>query len=266
MNYQISVVLPCFNAEKTIIETLTSINNQTLSTFEVIIINDGSEDKTLDLLEKFQFRDKINKVIISRPNKGFLYSLSEGIERSAGDIIARIDSDDIWSQNHLEMLISKMKYENLVLVGSNAYIIDSKGNEIGSTDLPTEDRDIRRQLLKDNMFVHSAVLFNKNAYLKTIGYLCGHDEKSMHIADYNLWVELSSIGKVGNVKDLTVKYRYQETSMSRTVNRVNNYKARLFVQNKAYRMLGGDYLFYLSCSIKTHIKILQNQFYAYCKF
>lgn len=257
MEQKISIVLPCYNAASTLNETLESINRQLLEEFELVIINDGSKDSTLQIIKSFPFRNGIKVNLISRENKGFLKSLAEGINVCEGDLIARIDSDDIWEKNHLSLIVPYFKDEKLVLVGSNATIINSKGEVLGKTSLPCTDKEIRRRFLNDNVFVHSSVVFRKEAYLKTTGYLCGNDEKAMHIADYNLWVELSAFGKVCNINECTLKYRYLDNSMSRTVNRKNNYEARLSVQKKAYSIYKMHFFYHLFCVTKTYMRIIQ---------
>ena len=258
MEYKVSVILPCYNAEDTLYETLVSINSQSMQGFELVIVNDGSKDLTLQIIQSFPFRSDIRLKLISRENKGFLKSLVEGVNASEGELIARIDADDVWEENHLSTLVPFFKDIRLVLAGSNATIINRQGIIVGKTNLPCGDSEIRRRLLKDNVFIHSSVVFRKEAYVKTVGYLCGNDEKSMHIADYNLWVELSALGDICNISECTLKYRYLENSMSRSVNRTNNYKARLAVQKKAYTLYREHFFYYLICLSKTYIRIIQS--------
>ena len=106
----ISIVLPCYNSQKFIYDTLVSINNQDYNgPLELVCIDDGSTDNTLQIVKKFKFNNKIELVLISRKNKGFLYSILEGVEKSKSEFIARIDSDDIWLPNHLSVLMSYFK-------------------------------------------------------------------------------------------------------------------------------------------------------------
>lgn len=253
----VSVVLPCYNGADTLQETLDSINIQSYPVFECVIINDGSKDSTIHIINNYKFRKGISKIVIDRENKGFLASLEEGIEKSSGFLIARIDADDLWSVDHLQSIVNCFRNdEELVLVGTNALVIDDSGNVITKTTLPLSNRDIRRYLLKDNAFVHSSVVFRRDAYYKTSGYLCGSGEFYKHISDYNLWTELSLIGKVCNLKTESVSYRFLENSMSRTINKAINYKARRYVMCKAYKGIHLNFFYFLINLIKVDLKII----------
>ena len=118
---RISVVLPCYNAEATLTETLDSINSQSLRSFELIAVDDGSKDCTRCILENYRFREGISFRLVSRENRGFIRTLEEGIGLSSGDIIARIDADDLWMPDHLSLLDSLFCADkDVVLAGTNA--------------------------------------------------------------------------------------------------------------------------------------------------
>jgi len=254
----VSIILPCYNAQSTIQDTLNSILNQTYQNFELICINDGSKDNTLDILNNYYKNSQITMKIISRENKGFLKSLDEGIRISSGEFIARIDSDDIWKPDHLEKIIDEFNTNNkLVLCGSNAEYIDINNNIIGVSNQPT---NIIKYLMKDSPYIHSSVVFKSSIYIKTSGYLIGDDEGSKHIADYNLWLELSKFGECINLRDQTLKYRILDNSMSRTINRCVNYKSRLLVMKKTYKFYKKFHFFYFFNYIKVSIRIMQNCF------
>lgn len=255
----ISVVLACYNAENTIVETLESINGQTHREFECIIINDGSTDDTLNIIDSYIFREGIEKIVISRQNKGFIRSLVDGINKSSGDIIARIDADDIWEKDHLAKLSDILIKEDLCLIGSNATIIDIDGKIIGETNVPLTECKIRKEFLNDNPYIHSSVIFRKSIYSKTSGYMLGEGDFYKHIADYNLWLEMSFYGHCGNMKEKTLRYRIQAASMSRNINKYVNYKARCYVMRKAYNHYHNHFFFFIYNLAKVSIRLLQNR-------
>lgn len=230
-----SVVLPAYNAEKTIIQTLNSVSAQSFKKFELIIINDGSLDDTKKLVTGFLEQNKnIQAKLISRENRGFLVSLREGIEDSTQSFIARIDADDLWEKNHLETLKSEFKKDdNLVLVGTNAKLIDKDGKIIGKTNQPT---NVIRALMNDNPFFHSSVAFKKDAYSQTTGYIKERNKSNDLIADYDLWIQLSRLGRCKISKKRTIRYRYLETSISRILSLEDNYTGRLKMIKKAFKV------------------------------
>ncbi|ADR19055.1 glycosyltransferase family 2 protein [Calditerrivibrio nitroreducens] len=257
-NNKVSIILPCYNCASTLPFTLESIKTQTYKNFELVIINDGSTDDSIHIITNFIKSVSFSVKLITRDNKGFLYSLEEGIDASQGDFIARIDGDDFWFPNHLESHMKAFEEdESLVLVGSEAYIIDQNGNYIGEYAVPHSYFDIIKFMHNDNPFIHSSVIFKRSAYKKTKGYMIGNDEKSKHIADYYLWFELSKQGKCINLDIITLCYRYNQNSMSRTIKKYNNYLARLSVMKEVNNFYKKYPLYSLYCQIKVLLRLIQ---------
>lgn len=253
----ISVILPCLNGSLTLEKCLKSINDQNIS-LELVFINDGSTDETLSVINNFKFNSNISLKLISRENKGFQYSLDEGIKKSTGEFIARIDADDYWSNNHLKLLKDEFqKNSEYVLLGSSAFIVDDNDNIIENYEVPYSHKEIIKHLHKDSPFIHSSVIFKKSDYLKTTGYLIGTDLKSMHIADYNLWFEFSKIGICKNIPKETLYYRKSINSISRTLNRQLNYSARLLVMKRVNRYYKSYRFYSFLQRLKVEIRIIQ---------
>ena len=111
MNNLISVIIPIYNAEKYLSETLESVINQTYKNWELIVVNDGSTDNSLTILKKFaQTQDKIK--IYNIKNSGQCAASNYGIKHSTGDYIKFLDADDIISKNHLELQLNVLKNTN----------------------------------------------------------------------------------------------------------------------------------------------------------
>ncbi len=255
-NYEfVSIVLTAYNAEATLLQTLNSIKNQTYKDFELIFIDDGSKDGSLKIAEDFFKKKEINMKIIHRENKGFLYSLIEGIYNSNGNYIARIDADDIWEYNHLYLILKEFKKNgSLVLCGSNAIFVNNVNKIVGKTNLPLKDSEIRKYMLRDNPFIHSSVVFKKEVYNKTCGYLI-NEECAKLISDYNLFFELSKKGQCMNIAEYTVLYRILDNSMSRNIDKCINYNARLKIMKKVFMFYKKKFLYYFINSFKVKIKI-----------
>lgn len=247
----ISVILPCFNGEATLEETLNSINSQNLA-IELVFINDGSTDRSLEIFKKYKFNENIHIKLLNRDNKGFLFSLDEGIRNASGNYIARIDADDIWCSNHLELIMNEFRANNdLVLVGSNAEIINNKGEIIGTYELPQKHEQILKFMLKDSPFIHSSVIYKKQSYLASKGYLIGNDLFSTLITDYHLWFELSKLGKCKNIPEKTLFYRRSSNSMSRSPDKQLMYKARL----RGMKIVSAYYTCYPVYSFLQNLKV-----------
>ena len=107
-NILVSVILPVYNAQKYLEEAIESIINQTYTNFEFIIIDDGSGDNSLNIINKYQKQDS-RILVITRENKGLVYTLNEGINQAKGKYIARMDADDISLSNRFEKQIELLE-------------------------------------------------------------------------------------------------------------------------------------------------------------
>ena len=94
-----SIIIPCFNVENTIKKTLDSVFSQSIKTYEVIAINDGSTDRTLNILRSYQTNDILR--IINQENLGLGAARNTGIRNARGKYISFLDADDLWTSNHL---------------------------------------------------------------------------------------------------------------------------------------------------------------------
>ena len=221
----VSVLVPCYNGAEYLYDCLVGINSQTYQNFEVIFINDGSTDDSLNIFQNFTWRSDIGTTIIDQENKGFLESLLGGMKRCNGDVVARCDADDVWHDFHLQRGVNALKEdENLVLVGSRARLID---NESKVTGISTLVLSSKRYLLRDNPFIHSSVLFKRNAYDNTLD---GYDNDLLlkeHFADYILFVRLSALGDIYIYQTPSLDYRILGDSMSRRFDNLEILKSRL---------------------------------------
>ena len=98
-----SIIIPCYNAASTVERTLLAVSQQTYENFEAIVINDGSEDLSLQLINKFTFKDPRFKLINLTQNQGLSHARNLGLDYSTGKYICFLDSDDWWPSNKLEV-------------------------------------------------------------------------------------------------------------------------------------------------------------------
>lgn len=103
----ISIIIPVYNAEKFLDETINTVLNQTYKKFELILVNDGSKDKSVDVIKKYN--DKRIKLIDNKNNKGAALSRNDGIRKAKGRYICFLDADDLWNKEKLEKQINFMK-------------------------------------------------------------------------------------------------------------------------------------------------------------
>jgi glycosyltransferase involved in cell wall biosynthesis len=210
----VSVLLPVYNAEKHLSETLFSIIGQTYKNLEILAINDGSTDNSEAILEKFAKVDKRIRVI-NKENGGIVSALNRGIEESKGDFLSRIDADDINFPDKIEREMAIMlSDDSIVLVCSSFEVMDENGGFLYRDILPTRSEDIWRLMFSINPIGHSTVLLRKSA-VEAVGR---YSKDCGPVEDYDLWTKLISRGKVIGISDPLLRFRSNPNGITQTKN------------------------------------------------
>lgn len=182
---KISVVMSVFNGENWLKYSIESILNQTFKDFEFIIVDDGSTDSSIDIINYFHSRDKRIR-IIQKKNTSLADSLNIAINSAKSEWIARIDCDDKSDLKRLEkQYILALNVGKNFIIGTNCNLINSSGKIISEYKYPEKHNRLKRNLLNlDGFFPHSSVFFSVSAFQKLGGYRI-HYERSQ---DYDLWL------------------------------------------------------------------------------
>ncbi|MDY9918633.1 MAG: glycosyltransferase [Proteiniphilum sp.] len=199
----VSIILPVFNAESYVNYAIESILEQTYDNYELIIINDGSTDQSLKIINSYQ---DSRIVLINRENKGLAISLNEGLNIAKGTYIARMDADDVCLPTRLEKQIEYfVKNPQTVLLGTGAELIDINGNTIGYHIPYTGNKLLKKLIFHYGcVFKHPSVMFNKNVANDVGNY---NELIGKYIEDYFLWSKLAKKGKINNIPEILIKYR-----------------------------------------------------------
>lgn len=207
----ISVLLPVYNAERYVHEAVESVLKQTFEDFELIILDDGSTDTSLEILKEFAVKDERVR-IISRENKGLVPTLNELAAEASGQYLARMDADDICLPERFEKQVAFLEnHQGHVLVGCWIEAINEKGQPILISKRPTDHDEIdKAHLAGKSSISHPTALIVREAFNKTRGY----DNDFIHAEDMDLWLRLAEIGKIANISDVLVKYRLHDGSIS----------------------------------------------------
>lgn len=209
----VSVIITTCNRAEYVKKALDSVLSQTYKNIEVVVLNDGSTDNTLETISAYKDKDERVIVLNNNPKLGFVESLNKGIALAKGEYIARIDDDDFWIDS--EKLNKQVEFlennKEHVLVGGGSIWIDEKGKEIIRLLLPEKDDDIRNRILSDNCFVHSAVVFKKSDFKKVGGY---NYERFGYASDWSLWLELGKLGKFYNFPEYFTYYLKWDKNLS----------------------------------------------------
>ncbi len=228
---RISVIMPVYNAESFLMESVSSILDQTFSDFELLIGDDGCTDRSIEIIRSFN-DDRII-VIRNEENLGIANTLNRLIDASRGEYIARQDSDDISLPKRLEKQINFLdKNQEIGICGTNFTIF---GNKRKQMFMPLQDDDIKACMLVYNPICHPTVMIRKSCLTKY------YDQSLYPAEDYALWHELSKTSKLANLPDSLLNYRWHETNISTTKEKsqieiANSIRADIFHETLAYNI------------------------------
>ncbi|MBD2254125.1 glycosyltransferase [Nostoc parmelioides] len=237
----ISVIIPAYNCETTIKATIDSVLTQSFTNFELIIINDGSQDNTLDVVSRIQ--DSRIK-IFSFENAGGNISRNCGLKISQGKFISFLDADDIWMPDKLKLQLEALyKNPGFHVAYSWTDYIDEDGNFLTSGKRVTLNGDVYQKLLINNFLENgSNPLILRDALVDLEGF----DQSLKAAQDWDMWLRLAEKYLFVSVPLVQILYRVSSNSLSANLARQEKYC--LQVLEKAYqaRPTIGKHILHLS--------------------
>jgi glycosyltransferase involved in cell wall biosynthesis len=177
-----------YNSEKYLKYSINSVLSQTYTNFEFIIVNDGSNDSSKNILDNFRSMDNRIKIIDNIYNIGLTKSLNLGIEECKGKYIARIDSDDIWFPNKLFSQVAYLNRNSSCKLLATNYLVFPSDSKIVNSNLKKNlnNIDLINEMLKRNCICHSSVIIDR----KVLNQLDGYNENFIYAQDYDLWLRI----------------------------------------------------------------------------
>jgi glycosyltransferase involved in cell wall biosynthesis len=235
LNPFISVLLPAYNAEKFLKEALDSIINQTYSNFECIVINDGSTDKTQEIIDAYA--DPRIKCILHKENKGLIESLNEGILSAKGVYIVRMDADDIAFENRIQVQVDYMESNpQIAAVGSHAiFFNENKASPIENWALDQKTNtqsEIKKTLIWENCLIHPSMCFRTNVVKHLL-----YDLNQKNYEDYDLWLRMiANKYAISKINEPLLYYRVQLHSITQSsIRKSNFYLSKVIVKIRFLR-------------------------------
>lgn len=201
----VSVLLCVHNGEPYISDSIDSILQQTFKDFELLVIDDGSQDRTYAILEEFAKKDTRVRVVHQK-NAGLTSALNTGISLCRGKWIARQDADDISLPQRLEKQVQHIRaHKNIGLLGTAYDIINVAGNVLPRHEVPlyTSHHDLCLELQCRNPFVHSSVMIKR----ETIQSLGGYRDAYPAAEDYECWLRMSKVTRLEQLPAKLVQRR-----------------------------------------------------------
>ncbi len=224
----ISVIVPAYNAERTILETITSVQQQTFSDFELLVINDGSTDQTLELLNTVN-EPRIK--ICSYPNGGVSVARNRGITHARGKFIAFLDADDLWTVEKLELQLAALQqHPEAGVVYSWAYYMDEQGQSIRSSEPVYFAGNVYAQLLVNDFVVSGSNCLISRQAITSVGEF---DTALAPAEDWDYWLRLAALWPFVVIAKPQVFYRISSGSSSSNVELME--RCNLMVIEKGFR-------------------------------
>ncbi len=210
----VSIILPTYNGAKYIAAAIASVQAQSYTNWELIIIDDGSTDDTEVIVQSLSHADSRIQYVKNEQNLGIQKTLNRGLALAKGEYIARIDDDDQWiDADKLTAQVSFLEsHPDYVLVGTGVVIVTETGQEITRYTLSENDIAIRNRMLAKNCFAHGTVMYKKSAVNEVGGY--SEQKNKRHIEDHDLWLRLGVIGKMYNLASHSVALMVRSTSIT----------------------------------------------------
>lgn len=211
MNPQVSVIMPVYNAERYLSDAVESILGQTFTDFEFLIVNDGSKDRSPEILDRYAKQDSRIR-LWHRENSGYVSALNFMLQQARGELVARMDADDVCHLERLERQVEYFrKYTDVDVLGSSFMLVDSESRKIGIMSLPTSHVDIEKKLAHGHCSMcHPSVMYRRRAVLEAGCY----DESYTTAEDLELWQRMINRFRFANISDPLISYRIHDKSVS----------------------------------------------------
>lgn len=207
----ISVLMPVHNGEKYLSVSIKSILSQSFKNYEFIIVDDGSVDNSLKIIESYKQKDKRIIVIRNTKNIGTTKSLNKGLLSAKGKYIVRMDADDWSYPDRLKKQYDFMqKNPHVGVSGGTIEVCDENLKIISVREYPLTDKAIRKIIFSYSPFAHSATIWNKKIMMEIGGY----NDNIPVSQDCELYFNVGKINKFGNVGDKLIKLRMHGDSVS----------------------------------------------------
>ncbi|QOG03811.1 glycosyltransferase [Flavobacterium sp. MDT1-60] len=209
---KISIILPVYNGEKYLSQSIESCVNQTHKNIELIIVNDCSTDNTLSIANQYAQKDNRIRILSNFENKKLPASLNIGHNEARGDFITWTSDDNFYEPDALEKLLKSLLENEADIVYSDIFLIDNLGNRI------REVRLLRVENLIFGNVIGSCFLYRRNVFQKNNGY----NETLFLIEDYDFWLRAILHSKYYKLDQFLYNYRKHENSLTNQIKTVND--------------------------------------------
>lgn len=211
---RITVLLPIYNAERYLFEAIQSVLCQTFADFELLLLDDGSSDRSAEIAYRASGKDS-RIVVVNGTRRGLVHWLNIGLNMARGELVARMDADDICSKDRFTNQVRFLDaYPECCAVGTQAIRIDPDGSPIDRWRVPISHDEIDGRHMQGltGMMIHPSVMMRKTALYQVGGYRAGFE----WVEDYDLFLRLAEVGHLANLPEMLLHYRVHPKCVSFT--------------------------------------------------
>ena len=233
---KISVIIPAYNAEKTIRETIESVLKQTFSNFKIVIINDGSSDRTLDIIQQI-VDPRIQ--CFSYKNGGNSLARNRGISHATGEFISFLDADDLWTPDKLELQLAALQNsEASVAYSWTTTFIDGQEKSVFPCTPIYFEGNVYDKLLVNNFIANGSNILVRKKAIELVG---GFEPTLKRCADWDFYIRLAAKCHFVVVPKHQIFYRRSSGSLSMNIKLVEQESIKVI--EKAYQSAPPKYQF-----------------------
>ncbi|MEG4021482.1 glycosyltransferase family 2 protein [Microcoleus sp. S13C4] len=247
----VSVIIPAYNAEPFIEETLKSVLAQTYSAIEVLVVDDGSQDRTPEIVEKISQKDS-RVLLVKQQNAGVAAARNFGIQKSRGEYIAPIDADDIWYPENIEKQVKCMLEggEEVGVVYSWTVDLDEKGLLTGGFRSYRIEGDVYATLICHNFIGNASASLIRRSCLENVGVYDKtlKERNAQGCEDWDLYLRIAEIYQFRAVPEFSIAYRRMYNTMSTNYTAMANSQSLMLQAAKQRHPEIPDFLHRLSTS------------------
>jgi glycosyltransferase involved in cell wall biosynthesis len=210
----VSVVIPAYNAQGYLFQSIESVLTQTFRDFECIVVDDGSTDRTPHIIDELARRDpRVRRLTI--PHGGIVKGLNAGIQAARGRYIARTDADDICVPNRFDVQVRYMdEHPDCVVLGSKVTLVDPYDATLWDVNVKADHEAIEIELLRGNGWavIHPSTMLRRETVLAVGGYRAEYE----WVEDLDLFLQMARLGRLENLQEPLLRYRQHFASVNRT--------------------------------------------------
>ena len=207
----VTVLLPVYNAGPPLRQAIESILGQDHREFELLIIDDRSNDDSANVIREYAARDQRVRAVYHDRNLGLSTTLNEGLQLATHDLVARMDQDDESLPSRLRVQLEFMRaHPEVVVAGSFVYHMGATQRHDRLMTFPTDPREIRERLLRENTLYHPSVIMRRLEILE----LGGYRDEFKNAEDYDLWLRASKRYDLAVIPEPLLRYRFSVHGMT----------------------------------------------------